>query len=361
MIYLQAVLVLTILGSTLSILLLIASRFLAYYGPCTIKINEEKPFTIEGGRKLLDALYQQKIFIPSACGGQGTCGFCKVNVHEGGGPVLPTELPYLSEEEINSHTRMACQIKIKQDMLLHVRQDYLNIREFKAVVTSARIVTNDTREILIKIIEPKKITFKSGQYIQVAVPTKKEAIFRAYSISSPPERQEEIELLVRLIPGGLGSTYLHKIQKDEQLCFTGPYGEFILDKEAELICVGGGCGLAPMRSIIQHIHKTSPERKCWLFFGARTMDDIMYLEEFDKLKKEMPNLHVHYALSEPKRSSKWQGETGFIHESVDRHIKIDKDTKRQAFLCGPPLMTKAVLKVLKEKGIPRNQIFYDEF
>ncbi len=362
MIYLHAILVLSILGGLLSVLLLIATRYLAYYGPCTIKINEEKPFEIEGGCKLLDALYDRKIFIPSACGGQGTCGFCKVKVLEGGGPVLPTELPYLTKEEISAQARLACQVKVKQDLDVHVRPDYLNIKEFTAKVTSVRMVTHDTREIIIKLIEPDKIEFKPGQYVQVNVPGTKETTFRAYSISSPPEKKNEIELLIRLIPGGLGSTYLHNVKVDEEMNLTGPYGEFVMDKESELICVGGGCGLAPMRSIIRHAKKISPKREAWLFFGARTDDDVMYIDEFKKLQKEMPGLHIHYALSEPKKSSDWKGETGFIHESVDKHIsKKDKDAKRQIFLCGPPLMIKAVRKVLKEKGVPRKKIFFDEF
>lgn len=361
MIYLNAILFLSLIGGILSVLLLLAQRYLAYYGPCRIKINDEKTVEIEGGDKLLNALYQQKIFIPSACGGQGTCGFCKVNVLEGGGPVLPTEIPYLSKAEIDTHTRLACQVKVKQDLVIHVRPDFMNIREFKAVVSSAQMVTHDTRELMFKLIEPGKITFRPGQYVQVMVPKKKEIIFRAYSIATPPENQKEVELLVRLIPGGLGSTYLHNVKVDDEVAFTGPYGEFVMDKEAEIICVAGGCGMAPMRSIIRHIQTTSPDRKCRLFFGARTTKDLMYMEDFEKLKKQMPNLHVHFALSEPKYSPEWKGETGFIHETAAKYIEFNNSNKRQAFLCGPPLMIKAVLKVLKEKGIQRNKIFYDEF
>lgn len=361
MTYFYALLVLSSLGGALSALMLVADKFLADYGPCEIKVNDEDTFIIDGGCTLLDALYQQRIFIPSACGSQGTCGFCKVNVLQGGGPVLPTELPYLNKEEISSDVRLACRVKVKQNVVIHVRADYLNIQEFRAVVISAQLVTHDTRFLLFKLVEPENIVFSPGQYIQIMVPSKTEPTIRAYSVSSPPSWDNKIELLVRLIPGGLGSTYLHNLQIGEEVKFTGPYGEFVLDNdiETELICVGGGCGLAPMRSILRHVCEVLPNQKCWLFFGARTTRDLMYEEEFQQLSLEMPNLHVHYAISEPKHSPQWQGETGFIHERVDAHI--GPGSKRQAFLCGPLPMIEATMKVLDEKGVSRDRIFYDEF
>lgn len=361
MIYLSALAVLSIIGLVLSVLLMIAHRFLAYYGECSITINDEKPFEIEGGGKLLDALYQKKIFIPSACGGQGTCGFCKVNVYDGGGPFLPTELPYLTKEEIKDEVRLACQIKVKEDIKLTIKPEFLKIKEFIGTVTSAKMVTHDTRELIIKLKEPGTIDFNAGQYVQVNIPNKNETTFRAYSVSSAPDRKNEIELLIRLIPGGLGSTYLHKVAENEELTFTGPYGDYVMDEKAEIICVGGGCGMAPMRSLIGYLHKVAPETKCSLFFGARTEKDLMYQEELEKLKKDMKNFSCYFALSEPGRKLGWKGETGFIHEIVDKYIKEGKDVNREAFLCGPPLMIKAVKKVLKKKGLPRKRVFFDEF
>jgi Na+-transporting NADH:ubiquinone oxidoreductase subunit F len=361
MIYLAALGFLSGLGGVLAVLLLVADRFLANYGPCTIRVNDEEPFTLDGGCTLLDALYQQKIFIPSACGGQGTCGFCKVDVLEGAGPLLPTELPYLSEEEIGAGTRLACRVKVKQDVVVHVRPDYLNIQEFSADVTAAHMVTHDTREIVLKLIEPAEMVFMPGQYVQVIVPDCSEPTFRAYSVSSPPSLKQEIELLVRLIPGGVGSTYLHGVEVGEAVTLTGPYGEFVLDEDpgTALICVGGGCGLAPMRSLLRHICEVAPDKACWLFFGARTEDDVMYEEELAALQRRLPNLEVHVALSEPGRATAWTGETGFIHESVARHLGTEG--RRQAFLCGPPLMIEATMKVLEEKGVAREKVFYDEF
>lgn len=361
MIYLQALVVLSALGGILTVLLLVADRFLANYGPCEIVINEGSPFVVDGGCKLLEALYEQRIFIPSACGGQGTCGFCKVQVLAGGGPVLPTELPYLSVAEVDGGTRLACQVKVREDVVVRIREEFLHVQEFRAVVTSTRLLTSDTREIQLKLMEPEDIEFRPGQYVQVFVPGTGETTFRAYSIASPPSRRHEVELLVRLIPGGLGSTYLHSVQVDDEVTFTGPYGEFVLDDDAssELICVGGGCGMAPMRSILRHIHEVAPEQRCWLFFGARTALDAMYHSDFLALQAAMPNLRIHYALSEPEQSPDWEGETGFIHESVARHLCTEG--ARQAFLCGPPPMIEATMTVLSERGIDRERVFYDEF
>ncbi len=359
MTYVYAMTVLSALGGALTVLLLIANRYLADYGPCKIAINDEEPFVVEGGRTLLDELYGQKIFIPSACGGQCTCGFCKVTVREGGGPVLPTELPYLTKTEIADDVRLACQIKVKQDLLIRARPDFLNVQEFTATVVAAQLATHDTRSLTLKLIEPADIEFRPGQYVQVRVPRPGEPTFRAYSICSPPSRKSEIELLVRIIPGGLCSTYLHMVGVGDEITFTGPYGEFVLDDEAELICVGGGCGLAPMRSLLRHVREISPGRKCWLFYGARSDDDVMYLDEFEQLADEMPGLSVHYALSAPGRHSAWDGETGFIHESVAEHLSTMGH--RQAFVCGPPKMIEATMKVLEEKRLSKDRIFYDEF
>lgn len=360
-IYLQAAGTLAVLGTVLAAVLTVANRLFANYGPCAVTINDRDPFTIDGGGKLLDALYGQRIFIPSACGGQGTCGFCKVKVLEGGGPLLPTETPYLTDDEIDGNVRLACQVKVKQDMTVEIRADYLDVQEFKARVKSARMMTRDTREVTLTLLEPDTIDFRPGQYVQVLVPGKGDPQFRAYSISTPPSRTGEIELLIRLIPGGLGSTYLHNVQEGDAVTLTGPYGEYEMapQKDTAIVCVGGGCGMAPMRSILRHIAETEPDRACWLFFGARTGADTMYMDDFRALAAGMPNFHVHYALSEPADDEQWDGETGFIHESVARHL--GSDGRRQAFLCGPPMMIEATMKVLREKGIDDQDIFYDEF
>jgi Na+-transporting NADH:ubiquinone oxidoreductase subunit F len=359
--YASAIAVLCAVGGILAIALLIADRFLCNYGPCEIRVNDEEPFTVDGGGKLLDALYDRKIFIPSACGGQGTCGFCKVCVLDGGGPTLPTEMPFMSADELAANTRLACQVKVKQDMVIHVKEEFLNVKEFMTTVKSARLVTSDTREVVLTLPAGETMDFRPGQYVQIFVPGQKETTFRAYSIASPPSRKDEIELLIRLIPGGVGSGYMHSVQPGDEVRLTGPYGEFILDEDTgtELICVGGGCGMAPMRSLVRHVAEKAPEKVCRLFFGARTAQDAMYLEEFESLAATNPNIKITYALSEPDSSPEWSGETGFIHQSVDRHLGLEG--RRQAFLCGPPLMIEATMRVLADKGIPKEEAFYDEF
>jgi Na+-transporting NADH:ubiquinone oxidoreductase subunit F len=359
--YASAIAVLCGVGGILTVALLIANRFLCNYGPCEVRVNDKDPFTVEGGGKLLDALYDQKIFIPSACGGQGTCGFCKVCVTAGGGPTLPTELAFLNDQERAVQTRLACQVKVKEDMVIHVKEEFLDVKEFLTTVRSSRLITGDTREIVLSLAAGEMIDFRPGQYVQVFVPGQKETTFRAYSLASPPSRKDEIELLIRLIPGGLGSTYLHTVAEGDEVHFTGPYGEFELDEDegTELICVGGGCGMAPMRSLVRHLAEANPNKVCRLFFGARTAEDAMYLDDFQALAKEYPNLKLVYALSEPEHSQGWDGETGFIHESVNRHLGLEG--KRQAFLCGPPLMIEATQRVLQDKGIPKEDAFYDEF
>lgn len=361
MIYLQALLVMAALGGGLAVLLLLAGRYICNYGECRVKINDREPITVPGGGKLLEALYANEIFIPSACGGQGTCGFCKVRVLNGGGPILPTETPFLSAAELSAGTRLACQVKIRNDVEIAVKEEYLHVQRFSATVSAARLVTPDIREIRLKLVEPERLDFKPGQYIQIAVPHKRETVFRAYSVASPPSRHGDVELLVRLIPGGLGSTYLHRLQPGETLSFTGPYGEFELntDPAIELVCVGGGCGMAPMRSLLRHVAETTPDHVCWLFFGARSTDQLMYRDELEELARTMPRLHLHFALSEPEKSPDWTGETGFIHQSAERHLAPGQP--RQAFLCGPPQMLAAARRVLKDKGLDDKAIFADEF
>ena len=358
-IFLNAAIVVVGLSAGLTLVLQIANKLFCDYGECEITINKEKKITVEGGCSLLDALYANQIFIPSACGGQGTCGFCKVRVLDGGGQTLPTEVDYLEPNELTNGTRLACQVKVKNDMELKVREDFLNVQEFTGVITKAEMKTEDTREIHIKLQEPTEMKYRPGQYIQINVPHPKERVSRAYSICSQSSRKNEVELLVRLIPGGLGSTYMHEVQVGDEISLTGPYGEFELDTEAELICIGGGCGMAPMRSILRWIAEENPEQKCWLFFGARTPKDAMYYDEFIELAKSMPNFKVVYAMSDPENSPGWDGETGFIHLAVDKHIS--QEGNKQAFLCGPPLMIDAASKVLKTKNLTDDRIFYDEF
>ncbi len=363
MIYLWSVLSFAGLTVSLTALLMIAERFLVNYGICRLDINAgQKPLEVAGGRTLLSELYSNEIFIPSACGGKGSCGHCKITVTTGGGPVLPTETPYLTRKEIRADLRLACQVKIREDIYVRISEELLNVRMYTSTVESIVDLTHDIKEIRLRLDDPPEISHRPGQYVQVQAPSVDGPVFRAYSISSPVYEPNIVELVVRLIPGGIGSTYLHNLNVGDTVSFTGPYGEFYLneDPSVEIVCVGGGCGMAPIKNIIYTLHDKWPDRKCWLFFGCRTTRDIFYLEQFEQLGKKHPHFHVVYALSdELGEDEQWEGETGFIHLTVDR--KLETGVRRQTFLCGPPPMIEAVTRVLKEKRISSDDIFYDEF
>jgi len=363
MVYLWAILVFVGVLAGLSLLLTLAERLLLNYGICAIDVNGgEKTFDVEGGQTLLTALTGAEIFIPSACGGRGSCGFCKVTVLSGGGRILPTETSYVTRKEARAGVRLACQVKVREDMEVRIPEELLNVKMFAATVASTVSLTYDMKEIRMALSEPAEISQRPGQYVQIQAPSPEGAVFRAYSIASPTYDDRAVELVVRLIPGGVASTYLHGVAEGEAMLFTGPYGEFRLNEEpdTEIICVGGGAGMAPMKNIIYSIYDRWPERSCWLFFGCRTTKDIFYLDEFRALAAKHPSFHVVYALSDPLEPDEpWDGETGFIHLSVDKCL--DPGVKRQAFLCGPPPMIDAVIRVLEAKGLREQDIFYDKF
>jgi Na+-transporting NADH:ubiquinone oxidoreductase subunit F len=365
MAYLFPTLVLAGLLVGLSIILIVAERLLVNYGVCQVDINSGgKVLEVEGGQTVLSALYENQVFIPSACGGRGSCGHCKVTVKEGGGPVLPTETPYLTRKERRAGVRLACQVKVRRDVALEIPEDLLNVRLFNATVEATRPLTHDIKEITFRLDEPPEIEHRPGQYVQVQAPSPEGPVFRAYSISSPVQERSVVELVVRLVPGGIGSTYLHNLEAGDRVIFTGPFGEFRLseDPSVEIVCVAGGCGMAPVKNIVHSTYARWPERTVWLFFGCRTMRDVFYLDGYKALAKEHPSLHVIYALSDPlppEEEKEWDGETGFIHLSVDKHL--EPGVRRQAFLCGPPPMIEAVTGVLEEKGLGAGDVFYDKF
>lgn len=347
----------------LAVVLTIAEKLLVNYGICQIDINSGgRVLEVDGGQTLLSALCGEEIFIPSACGGQGSCGYCKITVLSGGGQVLPTETPYLTRKEVRSGVRLACQVKVREDIQARIPEEILNVKLFTANVASTRSITHDMKEIRFSLIEPEEISQRPGQYVQIQAPSPEGPVFRAYSISSPSYESRAVELVVRIVPNGIGSTYLHNLNVDDQVTFTGPFGEFVLneDPDVEIICVAGGCGMAPVKNIIYTVYDRWPERSCWLFFGCRTTKDVFYLDEFKELAKKFPALHVVYALSDPLDPGEvWDGDTGFIHISADKYL--EPNVKRQAFLCGPPLMIDAVTVVLEEKGMRSEDVFYDKF
>ena len=353
----------TLLFILLSAILLVAEKYFADYGICTISINEgSSVLEQEGGSSLLSALIENKIFIPSACGGKGSCGFCKVTVLSGGGSILPTETPFMTRAEIKQQTRLACQVKVKENLEITIPEALLSVKEYNSTVVSTRFLTHDIKEVTFDLIEPVEIEQKPGQYIQICAPGPDGIVFRAYSISSPSYEKNHVQIVVRLIPGGIASTYVHSLAVGDPVMFTGPYGEFVLseDEGTDIVCVGGGAGMAPIKNIIHSVYSKWTDRKCYLFFGCRTIKDVFYLEEFKQLAQKHPNLKIIYGLSDPiEEGEEWDGDSGFIHLSVDKHLKSGK--KSQAFLCGPPPMIEAVTDILGEKGLKPEDIFYDKF
>jgi Na+-transporting NADH:ubiquinone oxidoreductase subunit F len=347
----------------LSIWLLISEKYLANYGTCELSINEGAAvFEQQGGSTLLSALYANKVFIPSACGGKGSCGYCKATVLNGGGPVLPTETPFLSRGELRSGVRLACQVKIKENIEIRLPEELLSVKEYRARVSLIRELTYDIKEVNFDLIEPEEIEQRPGQYIQIQAPSPEGPVFRAYSISSAVYEKNKVQLIVRLVPGGIASTYIHSLKEGDEVLFTGPYGEFRLieDEKIDVVCVGGGAGMAPIKNIIYSIYDRWPNRAVYLFFGCRSTRDIFYLDTYEELSKKYPNFKVVYALSDPlEEDEKWEGETGFIHLSVEKHLA--PDTSRQAFMCGPPPMIEAATEILKEKKLKDENIFYDKF
>lgn len=348
---------------SLSILLLVAERYMANYGTCVISVNEgSSVFELKGGGTLLAALYENKVFIPSACGGKGSCGYCKATVLNGGGPILPTETPYMSRTELRGGVRLTCQVKIKENIEIRLPEELLSVKEYKGRVSLVRSLTYDIKEINMDLIDPEEINHRPGQYVQILAPGPDGPVFRAYSISSPSYEKNYVQLIVRLVPGGIASTYIHNLKEGDEVIFTGPFGEFHLSEDAatEVVCVGGGAGMAPISNIVHSIYHRWPERKCHLFFGCRTTKDIFYLDMFEQLAKEHSGFKVTYALSDPLESDeKWDGDTGFIHLSVEK--RLTSEHKCQAFMCGPPPMIEAATEILKSKGIWEEDIFYDKF
>ena len=366
MTFLLAIATFCIVTVGLSLLLVLASKALQDYGACSVDINDGQEVLElgEGGTDLLSALSAGKIFIPSACGGQATCALCRVRVLEGGGPVLPTETPFLSRQEVRTDVRLACQVKVKSDMLVRIPEEYLHVQEYRSTVESVTQLTVDIYEIRLNLVEPSQLDFRPGQFIQILAPNPRggDSVYRAYSLSNPRSEKDVVELVVRLIPDGICSTYLCKIvQPGDEVVFNGPFGEFMLDEspDSELVCVGGGSGIAPMKSLIQSLLEEWPDRTCSFFFGCRAVKDIFYYDIFDELAKKHPNFEFVYALSEMDEGDEWDGAKGFVHLSVDR--MLEEDRKRQAFLCGPVPMVEATTQVLRAKGVKKRRIFFDDF
>ena len=387
------------------ILLLVESQLTAK-GEQRIVINEDedKSITTSGGKTLLSALVEHKIYLPSACGGKGTCGTCKCRVLEGGGDILPTELALVNRVERADKVRLACQVKVKQDMNIRIPDEIFNIRKYNATVVSNDNVATFIKELVLKLDEGETITFKAGAYIQIDIPEyeaefkdfsvaekykaawkqfnlltlkskSEEVVNRAYSLANPPIETDTLIFTIRIatpppgkedaIPPGVGSSYVFNLKPGDRLTFSGPYGEFFAKPtEREMCFIGGGAGMAPLRSHIrEQLLGAHSERRITFWYGARSRQEMFYHEEFLDLEKKFPNFSYCVALSDPQPEDKWDGAIGYIHQVAhDNYLAEHEDpTEIEYYLCGPPPMVSAVEKMLYDLGVESEMVAYDKF
>jgi Na+-transporting NADH:ubiquinone oxidoreductase subunit F len=382
-----------------------ASQKLAPSGPVTIDVNDgQKVLCVPAGASLLMSLATEKVFLPSACGGQGTCGMCKCQVLEGGGELLPTEVGYITRAMAREGWRLACQVKVKRDLRIRVPPDVLEIRKFQGTVRSNRNVASFIKELIVDLPPGQTINFRAGGYIQIDIPPYEEIsfrdfdidleyrdmwdryklwdlrarnpepIFRAYSMANHPGENTFIMLNVRIAtpppnmpeaPPGRASSWIFHLKPGDVVTMSGPYGEFFAkDTDREMVYIGGGAGMAPMRShIFDLLLNKRSQRRISFWYGARSRREMFYDEEFRRLAAEFPNFRYTVALSEPLPEDHWDGPVGFIHQVVyDMYLKDHPDpTEVEYYLCGPPLMIAAVNRMLYDLGVEKDMIAYDEF
>ena len=404
---LSAVLVFVAVVILLVTLLNTAASKLLPQGKVVITINDdhEKTLSVSAGRSLLSTLSDEKIFIPSACGGGGTCGMCKCRITEGGGQILPTELNHISRPEAKQNVRLSCQVKVREPMNIYVPEEVFNIRQWECTVRSNRSVATFIKELVLELPEKERLAFKAGGYIQIDIPEYRkipfsdfeigeeyredwdkfnmwqlvgcndQATFRAYSMANHPAEGNIIILNVRIatpppdrwdsaLPG-VGSSYIYSLKPDDKVRVSGPYGEFFIkDTEREMVYIGGGAGMAPMRSHLFHLFKTlKTSRKVSFWYGARSRKEMFYDEEFRAIADEFPNFSYHVALSNPLPGDNWEGFTGFIHTVLyENYLKDHEEPEEiEYYMCGPPVMVAAVDEMLYNLGVEEEMISYDEF
>lgn len=357
------------IAAVLAALISVLDMIVNNYGIVKIVINKgKKELEVKGGANLLQLLAGNKIFLPSACGGRGSCGACKCIVKSDVGPHLPTEIPYLTKEEMDVNTRLSCQVKVKKDIEIEIPDVLFNVKQFEGVVEKIKDITHDIKEVLISIGE-EKIEFEAGMYVQLVVPPYgkiKGETQRAYSMSSTPSDKNHIEILVRLVPGGIATTYVHtELKEGQKIKVIGPFGDFHRSgTDAAMVCIAGGSGMAPFKAIFNDMYENKiNNRDVWYFFGARTGKDMFYLDELRELEKKWDKFHFVPALSEPEESDNWSGEKGLITAVLNSYLKekISTETDREGYLCGSPGMITACKSVLTDNGIPLEKIYFDNF
>jgi Na+-transporting NADH:ubiquinone oxidoreductase subunit F len=388
------------------VLILMAARTqLVQSGDVSILINGDPDKALEtpAGSTLLNTLAANQIFIPSACGGQGTCGVCRVTVNSGGGALLPTEAGHISRGDAREGCRLSCQVKVKQDMEIEIPAEIFDVKRWKCTVRSNHNVATFIKELVLELPEGESVPFRAGGYIQIECPphtvdyhdfdieeeyhadwdqfdvwrftsTVTEKVDRAYSMANYPEERGIIMLNVRIasppprtpdVPPGLMSSYIFDLKPGDEVTISGPFGEFFAkETHAEMIFIGGGAGMAPMRShIFDQFRRLHTDRKVTFWYGARSLREAFYIEDFDAIQAENENFDWHLALSEPQEEDKWEGYTGFIHQVLYDNCLADHPAPEDCeyYVCGPPMMNDAVIKMLTDLGVEPENILFDDF
>jgi Na+-transporting NADH:ubiquinone oxidoreductase subunit F len=391
-------------------ILLYAKKKLTPSGRVKIDINDgERNIETDPGNTLLTTLSNNKILLPSACAGGGTCGMCRCRIVEGGGSILPTETDFFTRKEQNDKWRLACQIKVKEDLNIIIPQEVLGVKKWECEVVSNRNVATYIKEFVVKLPEGEKLNFRSGGYIQIDVPKTEvdykdievdekfrddwekfnmfdlkmknsEPTYRAYSMANHPAEGNIIMLNIRIatppwdkatnsfkkVNPGICSSYIFSRKPGDKVTISGPFGEFFLkDNDNEMMFIGGGAGMAPMRSHLFHIFHTLKEKnkKITFWYGARSWKEVFYYDQFSDIEKSFDNFKFTLALSEPLPEDNWDGPTGFIHQVIfDEYLnKHDEPEEIDYYLCGPPLMNDAVQKMLYNLGVPDENVLFDDF
>jgi len=409
-------------------LLLFAKAKLSPSGAVTIDVNGKKQITVGGGDTILTTLGNEKIFLPSACGGGGTCAMCKCQVFEGGGEILPTEAPYFTRKEIADHWRLGCQVKVKQDMKIAIPEEIFGIKKWECEVVSNYNVASFIKEFVVRLPEGENLDFEAGGYIQIDVPAitvdfkniditshpelgkapdefktewdkfglwelqmkNDEPLFRAYSMANHPAEGNIVMLNIRIatppwdrnrnawmdVNPGVCSSYVFGCKPGDKVTISGPYGEFFIkETEAEMLYIGGGAGMAPMRSHLFHLfHTLKTGRKVTYWYGGRSRRELFYVDHFRKIEEQFPNFQFHIVLSEPMPEDNWKvkkdvddkdgdGFLGFVHQAViDQYLsKHEAPEDIEFYFCGPPMMNQAVLKMCDDWGVPDENVAFDDF
>ncbi len=398
------VLMFTLVVIALVAIILAAKSQLVASGPVSITVNGQKTIEIKAGGKLLNALADEGIFVSSACGGGGTCAQCEVKIHSGGGDILETEKAHISKKEAAEGCRLSCQVAVKQDMEVEVPPEAFETKKWECEVISNDNVATFIKEFKLKLPEGEDVNFKAGGYIQIECPPHianykdfdideeyhedwdkydiwryvskvDEPVVRAYSMANYPGEKGIIMLNVRVAsppprapegtPPGMMSSYIFNCKPGDKVTISGPYGEFFIkDTDAEMIYIGGGAGMAPLRSHIFELFKNlKTGRKVSYWYGGRSLRELFYIDHFREIEKEFPNFKFNIALSEPLPEDNWDGYVGFIHQVLyDNYLKDHPAPEDvEYYICGPPMMNSAVFKMLEEQGVEQENIAFDDF